>query len=127
MSKATYEQAQPWVTYRYGLTHDKWWPFWNSTRFLGVSKIVMGCAVCGDRTVARMRIPRIGPVPEPASGRHPIREQYLRDHAHPDRGGPFSWARPLENPAAHPGGVDLDRLAMRLEADINEARQDNAS
>lgn len=39
------------------------------------------------------------------------------------RGGhPMSWAKPLRNPAAHPSGrLDLDLLAMRLEADLRAA------
>jgi hypothetical protein len=116
----TYETTQPWVTYHYGLTHDKWWPFWNSTRVLGRFKIVMACMVCGDLTVCTLRIPRFGPVPEPATGRHPRRERYLVEHAHPDRGHPMSWAVPLRNMAAHRGGLNLDLLGARLEADLNE-------
>jgi hypothetical protein len=118
----TYETTQPWVCYRYGLTHDGYWPFWNSTRFLGVSKIEMECCVCGHREVARMKIPRWGEVPVPKSGRHPVREAFLAAHAHPDRGHPMSWALPLRNPAAFgSGGIDLDLLAARLEADMNDS------
>lgn len=117
---STYETTQPWVAYHYGLTHDLWWPIKGSTRWWGRSKIVMECAVCGRRETAVMRIPRWGPVPAPASGRHPVRERFLAEHAHPDRGAPMSWAKPLLNPAAHEGGVDLDALAMRLEADLNQ-------
>lgn len=117
----TFETTQPWVIYRYGRTHDQWWPFWNSTRVLGRFCIVAECAVCGDKTDLWMRIPRFGPVPD--NGRHPRRVQYLAEHAHPDRGAPMSWARPLLNPDAHRGGIDLDALAMRLEADMNEGEQ----
>lgn len=116
----TYEQDQPWVLYHYGLTHDLWWPIKGSTRWWGVSKIACECMVCGDRTTLRMKIPRWGPVPSWPSGKHPEREKYLALHEHPNRGAPMSWARPLANPAAHPGGVDLDALSMRLEADLNE-------
>lgn len=115
----TYETDQPWVTYHFGLTHDRWWPFWNSTRFLGYMRIGVACMVCGAEEVMKLRIPRISPVPEPTSGRHPERERFLAEHAHPDRGHPMSWAVPLRNPAAHPGGVSLDQLGMRLEADLN--------
>ncbi len=80
----------------------------------------MECMVCGHKEVAILPIPRFGPVPEPSSGRHPARERFLAEHAHPDRGSPMSWARPLRNMAAHPGGLNLDALAMRLEADIND-------
>lgn len=116
----TYEVDQPWVVYTFGLTHDLWWPFWNSTRILGHSKIAMTCAVCGTREVAKFRIPRFGTVPEPAFGRHPVREAFLAEHTHPDRGHPMSWAMPMLNPAAHPGGINLDLLGARLEADLNQ-------
>jgi hypothetical protein len=123
MSMSTYETTQPWVLYHYGLTHDRWWPFWTSTRVLGRARIAMQCMVCGGREVARFRIPRFGPVPEPEGGRHALREAFLTEHAHPDRGAPMSWAVPLANLAAHPDGLHLDALAMRLEADINESHQ----
>lgn len=118
MTHETYETSQPWVTYTFGLTHDRWWPPHTSTRVLGRSRIKVTCCVCGDVEVLTLRIPRFGPIPEPASGRHPERERYLRDHSHPDRGHPMSWALPLRNMAAMPGGIDLDMLAMRLQADI---------
>lgn len=118
-SLTTFETTQPWVIYRYGRTHDRWWPFWTSTRVLGRMCIVVECAVCGDRAVLWLRIPRFGQV-NPGGGHHPARLRYLAEHAHPDRGAPMSWERPLLNPAAHPGGLNLDALAMRLEADMNE-------
>jgi hypothetical protein len=120
----TFETSQPWVVYTYGRTHDKWWPFWNSTRVLGRMRIDLTCAVCGHREVATLRIPRFGEVPAPESGRHPRRERFLAQHVHPDRGAPMSWALPLLNPAAHQGGVNLDALAMRLEADLAEESSD---
>lgn len=116
--QSTYETEQPWVVYTFGRTHDRWWPFWRSTRVLGYARIGMQCAVCGQRAEVKIRMPRLGPVPEPASGRHAARERFLAEHAHPDRGAPMSWALPLLNPAAHPGGLSLDALAMRLEADL---------
>lgn len=122
----TYEVSQPWVAYHFGRTHDRWLPFWSSTRFLGRARIGMECAVCGAHDVASVRIPRFRPVPAPASGRHPERERFLREHAHPDRGAPMSWAKPFLNPAAHPGGINLDAMAMRLEADINEEEAGDA-
>jgi hypothetical protein len=123
-SMDTYEESQPWVCYRYGLTHDGLWPFWSSTRFLGRSRIQVQCCVCGVQEVLTLRIPRWGKVPEPVSGRHPLREKFCADHAHPDRGAPMSWVRPLWNPAVFgPAGMSLDALALRLEADINEGRQ----
>lgn len=120
MMTSTYDTDQPWVCYHYGRTHDRWWPLWNSTRVLGRACIVCQCAVCGDRTAVWLRIPRFGQIPD--RGNHPARDAYLAKHAHPDRGAPMSWKLPLLNPAAHPGGLDLDGLAMRLEADMNEDR-----
>lgn len=119
----TDETTQPWIIWRYGATHDLWWPFWNSTRFLGYARIDAECIVCGHSEALRFRIPRFGPIPEPESGRHPARERFCADHAHPDRGEPMSWARPLRNPAAFSDGINLDALAMRLEADMNERDQ----
>jgi hypothetical protein len=116
--QSAYETDQPWVTYHYGRTHDLWWPLWSSTRVLGRACIVVQCAVCGDTTPIWLRIPRFAPIPD--NGHHPKRLAYLKAHEHPDRGAPMSWQLPLLNPAAHPAGVDLDALAMRLEADMND-------
>ena len=124
-SMSTYETTQPWVCYHYGLTHDAWWPIWSSTHVLGRSRIRMECCVCGETEIASFRIPRFGPITPPASGRHPLREQFLAKHTHPDRGAPMSWARPLRNPAAFgPDGISLDALAMRLEADMRGRASD---
>lgn len=121
--RTTYETSQPWVVWTIGRTHDVWWPIWTSTRVLGRARVDATCMVCGRHEVLTMRIPRFGPVPEPPGGRHAVRQRFLYDHAHPDRGAPMSWALPLLNLAAHPGGLSLDGLAMRLEADIREDRQ----
>lgn len=116
------ETTQPWVIYTYGRTHDGWWPIWSSTRILGRCRIGLECCVCGHIEVVTLRIPRFGPVPEPASGRHPERERFLTEHAHPDRGHPMSWARPLRNMDVFgSAGLDPDLLAMRLNADIDRA------
>lgn len=115
---------QPWVLYHYGRTHDGWWPFWNSTRVIGRARIGLECIVCGKSTVVSIRIPRFGEV-NPGRKHHPERLAFLAAHAHPDRGAPMSWAKPLANPAAHPGGLNLDALAMRLEADLNEGTADD--
>lgn len=113
---STYETDQPWVLYHYGRTHDRWWPFWNSTRVLGRACIVCQCMVCGDTTPIWIRIPRFVD-PNPIGAHHRKRVAYLAEHAHPDKGAPMSWAMPLANPAI--GGFHLDALAMRLEADLN--------
>jgi hypothetical protein len=113
----TAETDQPWVVYTYGLTHDKWWPFWNSTRVLGRMRIKMTCAVCGTEEAPWLRIPRFGPIPD--KGRHPARIKFLLEHVHPDRPHPMSWSMPFLNPGVHQGGIDLDLLAMRLQADLN--------
>lgn len=117
-----YDTDQPWVIYTYGLTHDGWWPFWSSTRVLGFARIGMECMVCGKTEVAKIRCPRLGAVPVPPTGKHERRMRFLGEHEHADRGAPMSWARPLRNLAAHNRGLDLDALAMRLEADFNQGR-----
>ena len=116
--KQTFETAQPWVVYTYGLTHDRWWPFWNSTRVLGRARIGLTCCVCGHKEVASLRMPRVGKIED--RGHHPERLRFLREHRHPDRGHPMSWALPMLNMAVHEGGLDLDLFAARLEADLNE-------
>jgi len=113
------EETQPWVIYAYGRTHDKWWPIWSSTRLLGIARIGLECMVCGTQEVATLSIPRVGRVPEPVSGRHEARERFLVEHAHPDRGHPMSWVRPLRNLNAHAGGLNIEQFAMRLETDLN--------
>lgn len=117
--KSTYEVDQPWVVYHYGLTHDRWWPLKDSTRLLGKARIIMECAVCGIQEIATLPIPRFRKVVD--EGPHPVRVRFLGQHTHPDRGAPMSWKRPLLNPEAHAAGIDLDALAMRLEADLNES------
>lgn len=106
----TYETEQPWVIYRY-LTTDR------TTRLTGRSIIQCECAVCGARRKVRLRIPRFGKITD--EGRHPERVRFLLAHLHRDRPHPMAWARPLLNPAAHTNGIDLDLLAMRLEAELN--------
>lgn len=112
----TCETTQPWVIYTYGRTHDHWWPFWTSTRVLGRARIGMECMVCGHAEVVSLPIPRLRGIPD--KGRHPERVRFLREHAHPDRGHPASWVRPLRNLDAWPGGLNPDLLAARLEADL---------
>jgi hypothetical protein len=108
----TYETDQPWVVYRY-LTTDR------RTRITGRSKIMCECAVCGEKRTVTLRIPRFGQVVD--RGRHPERIRFLLNHLHRgEERHPMAWAKPLLNPAAHVGGIDLDLLAMRLEADLQE-------
>lgn len=90
----TYEVGSPWITYVY-LTTDR------QTRITGRSKIRGECAICGTEHVFVLRIPRVGPVPEPVGGRHPERVAFVRQHQHTveqrrDRTG---WVKPLRNPA----------------------------
>lgn len=115
----TYETSQPWVIYRY-LTTDR------RTRLTGRSRIKCECAICGESKTLILRIPRFGPVPKPEGGRHPERIRFLLAHVHPDRPHPMAWAKPLLNPAAHPGGMDLDLLAMRLEAELRVGQEPTA-
>lgn len=110
---STYEVDQPWVVYHYQTTDRR-------TRITGVAKIMCECAVCGERETIRFRIPRFGKIVD--RGKHPERIRFLLAHVHKDSAThPMAWARPLLNPAAYPGGLDLDLLAMRLEADLRDA------
>lgn len=118
VSYDTYEVGQPWVIYRYGRTHDGWWPPLSSTRVMGRAKIDVECAICGNRSVLTFRMPRFGPIPPNTGdpqGRHPARVAYLKAHAHPDRKHPITWAKPLANPAALQGKTDvLDVIKRRV-------------
>jgi hypothetical protein len=110
-----YDTDQPWICWTF-LTTDA------RTRITGRSVIVMDCCVCGRKKKVSIRLPRFGPVPIPPGGRHAERIRFMLDHLHPDKPHPIAWAKPLRNTAAHPGGgIDLDLLAMRLEADLREA------
>lgn len=95
----TYEDRQPWVIYVYGLTTDRWWPLWRSTRVLGYAKIECQCCICGDRTVVKVKLPRVGVVVD--RGPHALRREYLAKHQHPNqRTAPETWVWPLRNPEA---------------------------
>lgn len=109
-----YDTDQPWICWRFLSTDAR-------TRITGRSTVLMDCCVCGAREKARIRIPRFGPVPTPSGGRHAERVRFMLAHLHPDRGHPMSWAKPLRNLAAMGGTVDLEMLAMRLQADLSEA------
>jgi hypothetical protein len=109
-----YDTDQPWICWQF-LSPDA------RTRITGRSAIRMDCCVCGAIQISHIRIPRFGPVPVPPGGRHAERLRFMLDHLHPDKGHPMSWAKPLRNPFAQKSGLDLNLLAMRLEADLNEA------
>lgn len=112
---STYLTDQPWVCLHYGLFHDGWWPLWSSSRIRGRGGVTAECAVCGVRRKIVVKMPRFGEVNP--SGEQPAALMTFRlEHLHRDKPHPMAWARPLLNPAAHPGGIDLDLLAMRLEA-----------
>lgn len=92
----TFERDMPWVVYTY-LTSDR------RTRITGRSHIECCCSICGQNQLVKIRIPRLGPVPEPASGRHPQRECFLAGHRHPDKAhNRLLWMLPLRNVAAWP-------------------------
>lgn len=117
--ESMYDTDMPWIVYHYGRTVDPWWPFWRSVRVLGRAAVECECAVCGKRRVVVAKLPRFGPV-NPENKEHPERSRFKLDHLHRDRPHPMAWAKPLLNPFAQPGGLDLDLLAMRLQADLNE-------
>lgn len=105
-----YDTDAPWVCWQFLSTDAR-------TRVTGRMVVLMDCCVCGESRKLRLRIPRTGAIPE--RGKHPARARFILDHLHPDRGNPMSWAKPLRNPAAFANGIDLDLLAMRLEADLS--------
>lgn len=114
-----YDTDQPWICWRF-LTTDA------QTRITGRSAVLLDCCVCGAKRKVRIKIPRFGPVP--VVSRHEERLRFMLDHVHPDKPHPMSWAKPLRNPAAHieQGGMDLDLLAMRLQADIDASYRDES-
>jgi hypothetical protein len=107
-----YDTDQPWICWRFLCTDAR-------TRITGRAVIDMDCCVCGQHRKVRLSLPRFGSVP--VQGRHPEWLRFMLDHLHPEKGHPMSWAKPLRNPWAQ-GGIDLDMLAMRLEADLAAAR-----
>lgn len=71
----TIETAAPWITYHYR-TSDRW------TRITGRSMILARCSYCYAEKLITLRIPRFGPVPSPAGGRHPERIAWVEEHGH---------------------------------------------
>lgn len=119
-SAGRFDTDQPWVCWWF-LSTDR------ETRVTGRSRVRMECAVCGHVETLRIRLPRFGPVPTPAGGKHVERLRFMAAHLHADASRhPMAWARPLLNPDAHRGGIDLDALALRLEADLAAAGQPTA-
>lgn len=114
--ESMYDTDLPWVVYHYGRTVDPWWPIWRSVRVLGRAAVECECAVCGHSRVVVAPIPRFGPV-NPEGREHPERTRFKLDHLHRERPHQMAWAKPLLNLAAT-GVIDLDLLAMRLEADL---------
>lgn len=90
----TYETAQPWITWTY--FRPDWW-----TRIFGKTQIKAVCCICGHREMLNIPMPRFGPVPVPAGGRHPLRVKFCAEHVHQrQQRAPETWALPLRNPAA---------------------------
>lgn len=111
-SDGYYDTDAPWICWWF-LTTDR------MTRITGRSKVQMECVICGGQETIKIKIPRFGPVVQ--EGKHPERARFILEHMHPDRGHPMSWAKPLRNLAAIGNTIDLDLLAMRLEADLRES------
>lgn len=112
----TAEVEMPWVVYTYGRIHDSWWPLWRSSKVLGRAAVGVECAVCGENSVIVAKMPRFADIGE--RPKHPERIRFMLAHIHKDRGHPMSWSKPLLNMNAHQGELNLDLLAMRLEADL---------
>lgn len=110
-----YDTDQPWICWCFCSTDAR-------TRITGRMIVLMDCCVCGRQRKLRLPIPRFGPVPD--QGKHPARLRFMLDHLHSDKGHPMAWANPLRNPFGQREGIDLNLLAMRLEADLNEAQRE---
>jgi hypothetical protein len=78
-----YDTDLPWVCWWF-LSTDR------ETRFTGRSRVLMQCAICGQRRKLRLRIPRFGPIPD--RGEHPI-TQFKLDHLH-RWSDPCPWCGP---------------------------------
>lgn len=97
----TFETRQPWVVYTY-LHHD-WW-----TRVFGRTEIAAVCAICGEREVIKIRMPRFGPIED--RGPHPLRTAFLSRHEHRlQQTAPETWDKPSLNPEAHDDTLDILR------------------
>lgn len=115
MPKDTYEVGQPWVTYHY--PYDD-----RQATLRGLFALVeMSCLVCGGTEEWKVRWGQQRKIKHDHRGYAMERVKFLADHAHPDRGHPMSWAKPLGNVAAHEHGLDAGMLAMRIEADLLRA------
>ena len=79
------------------------------------------CCICGEHEVIRIRIPRVGPVPEPEGGIHPERIRAIERHSHPGQRNPRDWALPLRNLAAFPEGLPLDVFENVARTSVMEA------
>lgn len=78
------------------------------------------CAICGDMTPYDYILPK-EPREDPDAVR--FRKQYQLDHIHPKRSqqDPMkAWERPLLNPDALKGGIDIQGLADRLWRELNK-------
>lgn len=101
--------TQPWIIYHAGRTHERLWPIWSSARLRCHTRITLECCVCGQRQAASLPVPRLLPI-----GEHPEPRAFLAEHAHPDRGHPMSWVRPLANVDSfrRAGGADVERVML---------------
>lgn len=97
-----YDTDQPWVGYGYFV------PTWLE-KILGRFSVRCHCFICGEKKYPTVRIPRWGPIEDPALA-HPARTRFLEEHVHPGvNQHPMSWELPLRNPAAL-GDGDLGEL-----------------
>lgn len=115
--RQTYETTAPWITWTW-LSDDR------ETRITGRMRHRMTCCICGKSEVIRPRIPRWGPVPQPAGGIHPERLRAIERHAHPGLRDPADWALPLRNPDAWAGGLPLSVFENVARTAVMEAEQE---
>lgn len=111
----------PWVCVTYTMTDDE-------SDAVGYTRCVFDCCVCGEtKDVQIPWPPKDDPIwknlgPKGIPGAYNERVLFQLEHMHPDShgsGAVLTWAKPLRNLAALPGGkLDLKELEQRLRTEM---------
>lgn len=117
----------PWIIISY-LTSDA-----EADASGGRSRVRLECCICGQREVKDFILPAeddpIWDVIDPREGTPEakvIKQEFQLTHVHEDRQGKsamLTWARPLKNPAALKGGIDVRELKQRLMLEIEAGKR----
>ena len=87
--KTTYELGKPWIVWHYTR------PYWLA--FLLGGLIIGECAKCGAEERLRLGRWMIWFPPTQSGWRHPLRDDFIGRHMHPERVSRWEWAKPLLN------------------------------